>query len=101
MTVFLVPLFQVAYYALVLYTYVVLAYVICSLLVNFQILNPAHPFVASILDFLWRATNPALARLRRFIPSIGPVDITPLVLLLVIYFAQGVLLRTLALLMVG
>lgn len=53
-------------------------------------------FVASIGEFLYRVTEPALRPIRRFIPDLGGIDISPIILLLIIFFLQRFLATTIA-----
>jgi YggT family protein len=55
------------------------------------VINTRNQFVSMIGEFLWRVTEPALRPIRRFMPSLGGIDISPIILILIIYFAQMVL----------
>jgi YggT family protein len=65
-----------------IYSYLVLASVIFSWLIAFNVVNMSNRIVFTIGDFLNRITEPALRPIRRVLPNLGPVDISPLVLLL-------------------
>ena len=71
-----------------LYSYVVIANVIVSWLVAFNILNTQNRFVYSILEFSYRLTDPILNKIRRFLPNLGSLDISPVILLLLIWFVE-------------
>ena len=71
-----------------LYSYVVIANVIISWLVAFNVLNTQNRFVYSILDLTFRLTEPFLNRIRRFLPNLGSLDISPIILLLLIWFIE-------------
>ncbi|HLY57020.1 MAG TPA: YggT family protein [Stellaceae bacterium] len=71
-----------------LYWWVVVLAVIASWLVNYGVINRFNRFAMMVVDFLFRLTEPALRPIRRVIPSIGGIDISPLILLLIIYFLQ-------------
>lgn len=71
-----------------LYIFVVLASVIMSWLVAFRVLNTRNRFVFLVGDFLHRLTEPALRPIRRYLPSLGGIDISPLVLILGLYFLR-------------
>jgi YggT family protein len=58
--------------------------VIIQLLVQFNVLDTRNRIVWTIADFLYRVTEPMFSRVRRFLPSLGPVDLSPLVILLLI-----------------
>lgn len=65
-----------------IYSYLVLASVIFSWLMAFNVVNTQNRIIYTIWDFLNRVTEPALRPIRRILPNLGPVDISPLVLLL-------------------
>ena len=71
-----------------LYTYVVIAYVVISWLVGFNIINSSNRIVYSVLQFNYKLTEPALYKIRRFLPNLGEFDISPIVLLLLIWFLE-------------
>jgi YggT family protein len=75
--------------ALGIYTWILIGSAVFSWLYAFNIVNARNPFVASVGDFLHRATEPALRPLRRFIPNLGGIDVSPIVLLLIIYFLRS------------
>lgn len=68
-----------------LYIYVIVAAVIASWLVAFGVVNPRNEFVRAVLSFLFGATDPVFRRIRRVIPAIGGLDLSPLVVLLILY----------------
>ena len=70
------------------YSYVVIANVIISWLVAFHVLNTQNRFVYSILDFTYRLTEPFLDRIRRYLPNLGAFDISPIILLMLIWIIQ-------------
>lgn len=65
-----------------IYSYLVLASVIFSWLMAFNVVNAQNRIIYTIWDFLNRITEPALRPIRRILPNLGPVDISPVVLLL-------------------
>ncbi|MDX2307990.1 MAG: YggT family protein [Hyphomicrobium sp.] len=75
-------------YLLTLYTYVIFAVVILSFLLAFNVVNPRNNFVQSLWNALTAVTEPLLAPIRRVLPDLGAIDISPLVLLLIIQFIQ-------------
>lgn len=88
MGIILVPLLTVLDYALAIYNYVVLGAVIFSWLVAFGVVNTYNQVVRTIGDVLARLTEPALRHIRRWVPDVGPVDLSPLVLWLIILFLR-------------
>lgn len=71
-----------------LYTYVIIAMVIMSWLVAFGIVNRSNPYVRQVGYLLDRLTEPVLRPIRRFLPDLGGIDISPIILLLAIMFLQ-------------
>lgn len=71
-----------------LYSFLLLAFVILSLLISFNIVNSRQPIVSAIGEFLYRITEPLLGPIRRRMPNLGPIDISPVVLLLALQFVQ-------------
>ena len=69
-----------------LYTYVLLAMVILSWLVAFNVVNRSNTYVRQIGYALERLTEPALRPIRRFLPDMGGIDISPIVLLIGLWF---------------
>ncbi|TAN70742.1 MAG: YggT family protein [Magnetospirillum sp.] len=87
----LVPLIDVVLMALNLYWYIILASVILSWLVTFGVVNTYNSTVRTIIDVIYRLTEPALRPIRRVLPDFGTVDLSPIALWLIIYFLMGVL----------
>ncbi|MBW3096785.1 YggT family protein [Pseudohoeflea coraliihabitans] len=77
--------------ALNLYSWVIIASAVFSWLYAFNVVNSNNRFVGMIGEFLYRATEPALRPIRRFIPNLGGLDISPIVLLLLIMFIRTLL----------
>ena len=82
----MIAIFYLVLQILKIYSYVVIANVIISWLIAFNILNTSNRFVYSILDFTYRLTDPILNKIRRFLPNLGAFDISPIILLLLIWF---------------
>lgn len=93
MQVILGPLFGVVDIVLGLYVWVMIFAVMMSWLISFNIVNTTNRFVYVVADFLYRITEPALRPIRRLVPSIGGLDVSPIVLLLAIWFLRDVLRR--------
>ena len=74
-----------------LYVYTLFAYVIISWLVALRILNPWQPFVRMATNFLGRIHEPLLGRVRRFMPDLGGIDISPVILLLGAEFLRNLI----------
>ena len=71
-----------------IYEWVVIIHVILSWLVAFSILNTQSRFVYTILEFTYRATNPILNKIKIYIPNFGQIDISPIILLLGLWFTK-------------
>ncbi|MCA0275931.1 MAG: YggT family protein [Proteobacteria bacterium] len=74
--------------ALSLYWWVIIASAVFSWLYAFNVVNPRNQFVGTIGTMLYKLTEPALRPIRRFMPDLGGIDISPIILLLCIYFAR-------------
>ena len=64
-----------------------------SWLVAFNVVNTRNQFVASVGEFLFRITEPALRPIRSILPNLGGIDVSPVVLILLIFFIQNVIVR--------
>ena len=84
----MIAIFYLVLQLLKLYSYVVIANVIISWLIAFNILNTQNRVVYSILELSYRLTDPILNRIRRFLPNLGSLDISPIILLLLIWFIE-------------
>ena len=84
----MIAIFYLALQILKLYSYVVIANVVISWLIAFNILNTHNRFVYSILELTYRLTDPFLNQIRRFLPNLGSLDISPIILLLLIWFIE-------------
>ena len=84
----MIAIFYLVLQILKIYTYVVIANVVISWLVAFNVLNTSNRLVYSILEFTYRLSEPFLNRIRRFLPNLGAFDISPIILLLLIWFIE-------------
>ena len=84
----MIAIFYLVLQILKLYSYVVIANVIVSWLIAFNILNTQNRIVYSILEFSYRLTDPILNKIRHFLPNLGSLDISPIILLLLIWFIE-------------
>lgn len=74
-----------------MYTWIIIASVILSWLVAFNVINTHNRIVGTIGEVLYRLTEPVLGQIRRYVPSVGGLDLSPIVLLLGIYFLRMLL----------
>jgi len=84
-------IFLIINVALNLYWYVIIASAIFSWLYAFNVINSNNQFVNQLGMFFYNATEPALRPIRRFLPNLGGIDISPIILLLIIIFIQAIL----------
>ncbi len=93
MDVILGPLLRLIITVIEIYIWVVIIGVVLSWLVHFRVLNTSNRFVYLVGDFVYRITEPALRPIRGLLPNLGGIDISPVVLILVLYFAKDLLIR--------
>ena len=74
-----------------IYLWIIIINAILSWLVAFNILNTQNRFVFSILDATYKMTDPALNKIRRFIPTFGSIDISPVILILFLMFLRNII----------
>jgi YggT family protein len=74
-----------------LYIYVLIASAVLSWLIAFNVVNTRNQFVAMLADAPWRLTEPVLAPIRRILPSLGGLDLSPVVLILLLIFLRNLL----------
>ncbi len=74
-----------------LYTWVIIIGAVLSWLIAFNVINTQNRFVYTVVDITYRITEPALRPLRRILPDLGGIDISPVVLLLLLFFVQNLL----------
>ena len=91
----MLALFQTIDLALNLYTWVIIGSAIFSWLYAFNVINSNNRFVNSLGTFFFNVTEPALRPIRRFLPNLGGIDISPIILLLIIFFLRSLLWNTL------
>ena len=84
-------LFLVIDLALELYIWIVIAMAIFSWLVAFNVVNTRNPVVHMVGDFLYRITEPALRPIRNLLPNLGGIDISPVILILIIFLIERVI----------
>jgi YggT family protein len=75
-----------------IYIFLLIAQAILSWLVAFNVVNTRNRFVYLVGDFLYRITEPALRPIRRVLPSLGGIDVSPVVLILLLIFIRDFIL---------
>ena len=73
-----------------IYLWIIIINAILSWLVAFNILNTQNRFVFAVLDVTYKMTEPALNKIRRFIPTFGSIDISPVILILLLMFLRNI-----------
>jgi YggT family protein len=84
-------LLDVLLLALQLYTWIVLAAAVLSWLIAFNVVNTRNDVVNAVANFLYQATEPVLRPIRRILPNLGGIDVSPIILLLLIFFLERVI----------
>ena len=79
-----------------LYIWILIIHVIFSWLVAFNVLNTSNRFVYSVLDISYKLTAPPLNFIRRFLPNLGSIDISPVILILGLMFFRNLVFEMLA-----
>ena len=84
-------LLEVILVVLQIYVWLVIAQAVVSWLIAFNVVNTRNQFVAMAWDFLYRITEPVLGPIRRLMPNLGGIDISPVILILLIFFIERVI----------
>lgn len=92
----MLALIQTVVLALDLYWWIIIISAIFSWLYAFNVINSRNQFVGTIGNFLFRATEPVLAPIRRIMPDLGGIDISPIIVLLILFFLRQFILTTIA-----
>ena len=74
-----------------IYLWIIIINALLSWLVAFNIINTQNKFVFSVLDTTYKLTDPALNKIRRFIPTFGSIDISPVILILFLMFLRNII----------
>ncbi len=81
-------LYFIDQYLIDLFIWIIIGSAIFSWLYAFNVVNTNNRFVGMIGEFLYKATEPALRPIRNILPDLGGLDISPIVLLLIIFFIR-------------
>ncbi|MET0170734.1 MAG: YggT family protein [Aliihoeflea sp.] len=92
----MIAFIQTILLALDIYWWLIILSAIFSWLYAFNVVNPRNQFVGTIGNFLYRVTEPALRPIRRILPDLGGIDISPIILLLIIFFIRTFIITTVA-----
>jgi YggT family protein len=85
------PLFELVLMVLRLYTFLIIAGAIMSWLIAFSVVNIRNDFVRSVWNLFLALTEPFLRPIRKFLPNTGGIDISPIILLLAVWFIQQII----------
>jgi YggT family protein len=83
------PLVALIHLVIKIYIYLLIAQAILSWLVAFGVANRHNRLVSMIGDFLWRITDPLLRPIRRVLPDLGGIDISPVILIILLWFIDA------------
>jgi YggT family protein len=92
----MLALIQTIVLALDIFWWLIILSAVFSWLYAFNVVNPRNQFVGTIGTALMRITEPALRPIRRLLPDLGGIDISPIILLLIIFFLRQLILTTIA-----
>ena len=91
---FFVDFFGYLFYQfLQIYKYAIIIYVVINMLMSFDIINNNNRFVSMVYNFLYRLNEPLLNFIRRFIPTLGSIDISPIILIIFIEATQYIIVK--------
>ena len=76
-----------------LYKLVLIVYIIVTWLIAFNVINTSNRFVYTLVEILYRLSEPSLRLVRRYIPNFGNIDISPIVVFLLLWFLQSLLIE--------
>jgi YggT family protein len=79
-----------------IYIWLLIAQAVLSWLLAFGVVNRYNRVVTSVGDFLWRITDPLLRPIRSVLPDLGGIDISPVILILLLYFLRDLMFEYLA-----
>ena len=76
-----------------LYKFVLLIYIIVTWLISFNIINTSNRFVYTAMEFLYRLCEPSLRLVKKYVPNLGNIDISPIIVYLLLWFIQSLLIE--------
>jgi YggT family protein len=85
------PVLWLIHTVITLYIWILIAAAVLSWLVAFNVVNPHNQVVRTIGEALYRLTEPALRPIRSFLPNLGGIDISPVILILALLFVERVI----------
>lgn len=91
MSPLITSVFQLLYVVLDLYVWVLIISAVLSWLIAFNVINTSNRFVYTVADVLYRLTEPVLRPVRRVLPNLGGIDVSPILVILAIFFLQSLI----------
>lgn len=82
-------------FVLDVYFWVIIASVVISWLVAFEVFNASNPQARNIINLLEKLTEPVYRPLRKYIPVIGGIDISPIIVIFALYLLKDLAVRLL------
>ena len=76
-----------------LYQLILIIYIIATWLINFNVINMSNKFVYSIMESMYRLYEPSLNLFRKYLPNLGNIDISPIILYLALWFVKNLLIE--------
>ncbi len=76
-----------------LYQFILLIYIIATWLLNFNIINSSNRFVFSAMEAMHRLCEPSLRLVRKYVPNLGSIDISPVIVYLALWFIKSLLIE--------
>ena len=76
-----------------LYKFILIFYIIMTWLINFNIFNTSNRFIYSLMEVLYKLSEPSLRIIRRYIPRFGSIDISPIIVYLLLEFLQRLIIE--------
>ena len=90
------PVFNLILLVIRIYIWLLIAQAVLSWLLAFGVINRYNRGVSVVGDFLYRITEPALRPIRSILPNFGGIDISPIILILILYFVSDLIIEDLA-----
>lgn len=90
----MIAIFETLFLVMDIFTWIIIASVIYSWLYAFNVINSSNQFVNQIGSFLYQITEPVYRPIRRFIPAFNGIDLTPMVVLILIFFLKRLIVTT-------
>ena len=85
------PFLELFFNVLDLYKFILIVWIVLSWLISFNIVNRFQPFVSKLYNFLEQLTDPVLKYLRKYIPIIGSIDVTPIIVFIALNFLKNLI----------